>query len=459
MTGFAAIYARYSSENQRPESIPDQVFACRRAAAERGLVVLDEHIYADEAQSGASWDRPALNRLLEAADNRLFQVLLVDDLSRLARDNFYMLRLILDVEFHNIRLISVADGVDTADPHAKLQIQLRGIFNELFLSDLRAKTLRGQIGQKNRGFFVGEATFGYRSFAVGAVRYDKAGRPRPDGHHMRVEPAEASVILRIFELYASGDPVTAIVRVLNAEAVPGRIRSSKGWSTGSVTRILDNEKYSGRWVWNKRGNRLDPRSGRRGSFKKPQSEWKVVEDDSLRIVPQLLWAKVRARRSEIRGIWPGGEGRRGFSSGQGGRSQVFPDHLLCGAMLCARCGRSIGLVSGKPPGYFGCIAARSRGCDNKVRVNRDLAERIILGDVERRLADPRAIRCLFKKTEQALVKLHSAVPKTIRSKTAQLGAERRRLDHLLDFIAEGQVAISANVNTDSGERERRFRRR
>ena len=96
---------------------------------------------------------------------------------------------------------------------------------------------------------------------------------------------------------------------------------------------------------------------------------------------------------------------------------------------------------------------------NKVRVNRDLAERIILGDVERRLADPRAIRCLFKKTEQALVKLHSAVPKTIRSKTAQLGAERRRLDHLLDFIAEGQVAISANVNTDSGERERRFRRR
>ena len=157
MTDFAAIYARYSSGNQRPESIPDQVFACRRAAAERGLVVLDEHIYADEAQSGASWDRPALNRLLEAADNRLFQVLLVDDLSRLARDNFYMLRLILNVD-HNIRLISVADGVDTADPHAKLPIELRGIFNELFLSDLRAKTLRGQIGRKNRGFFVGEAT-------------------------------------------------------------------------------------------------------------------------------------------------------------------------------------------------------------------------------------------------------------------------------------------------------------
>ena len=335
----------------------------------------------------------------------------------------------------------MADGVDTSDPHAKINIQFRGMFNELLLSDLKAKTLRGQIGQKDRDFFVGEATFGYRSVPVGAIRYDKAGRARPEGYRMQIDPAEASVIRRIFDLYVRGDPVTAIVRVLNEEAVPGRIRSSKGWSPGSVTRILDNEKYGGRWVWNKRGNRRDPRTGRRGSFEKPESEWIISKDSELlRIVPQSLWDKVRARRREVRGIWPGGTGRRGFSSGQGGRSRAFPDHLLCGAMVCACCGRSIALVSGKRPGYYGCLAARSRGCHNKVRVNRHLAERIILGDVQRRLSDPAAIRYLFEQMEQVLAQLNSDVPEKIRSKMAQLGAERRRLDNLVDFVAEGRVS-------------------
>jgi DNA invertase Pin-like site-specific DNA recombinase len=46
----AAVYARYSSENQRPESIDDQISACRRLAKERGLTISDDHIYADQAK-------------------------------------------------------------------------------------------------------------------------------------------------------------------------------------------------------------------------------------------------------------------------------------------------------------------------------------------------------------------------------------------------------------------------
>ena len=55
-------------------------------------------------------------------------------------------------------------------------------------------------------------------------------------------------------------------------------------------------------------------------------------------------------------------------------------------------------------------------CDNNVRVNRDLAERIILGDVQRRPADPGASRYVFEQMEQVLVQLNSDVPETIRSK-------------------------------------------
>lgn len=202
----AAIYARYSSENQRPESIDDQISACRRLAGDRGLAISDDHIYADQAQPGARSDRPALAALLAAAPAKQFDVVLVDDLSRLARDNHLMLSIIAELSFEGIRVISVADGLDSDDEESTLAIQVRGIFNELQLRDLKKKTLRGQRGQKERGFFVGEKTFGYRSVPVGEIRMDKKGRPRPEGYAMEIEPTQAATILRFSPPMPTGSP-------------------------------------------------------------------------------------------------------------------------------------------------------------------------------------------------------------------------------------------------------------
>ena len=70
----SAIYARYSSENQRPESIEDQISSCRKLATERGYVVSEEHIYSDMAASGARKDRPGLAALMAAAEAESFEV-------------------------------------------------------------------------------------------------------------------------------------------------------------------------------------------------------------------------------------------------------------------------------------------------------------------------------------------------------------------------------------------------
>jgi site-specific DNA recombinase len=72
----AAIYARYFSENQRPESIEDQGSACQVLAADRGFTVSPNHIFADEAKSGALRDRPPLQALSAAARSRDFEVVL-----------------------------------------------------------------------------------------------------------------------------------------------------------------------------------------------------------------------------------------------------------------------------------------------------------------------------------------------------------------------------------------------
>jgi DNA invertase Pin-like site-specific DNA recombinase len=136
----AAIYARYSSENQRPESIDDQISACRKFARNHCYTISEEHVFSDQAASGARKDRNGLTALLAAAGARTFEIVLVDDLSRLARDNYLMLSVLAKLRFNGVRVVSVADGLDSDDEEATLGIQVRGIFNELQLRDLRKKT-------------------------------------------------------------------------------------------------------------------------------------------------------------------------------------------------------------------------------------------------------------------------------------------------------------------------------
>ena len=297
----AAIYARFSSQSQRSESIADQVLICRRMAEATGLSVLDPHIYVDRAQSGVRRDRIGLLGLLESAKTGQVDVVLVDDLSRLARDNALLQSLVAEFSFHGVHVVSVADGLDSGDEDAMFAIQMRGVFNHLFLADLRQRTLRGQRGQKARGFFVAEAIFGYRSRPVGELHLDRRGRYRPQGYTMEIEPAEARFVVRIYTEYAEGRTPREIAGSLAWEGAPSPVRARKGWLPSTVTGLLHNSKYVGRWVWNRTGTRRDPRTGRCRQVPKDASEWVVVEDESLRIISQGLWDRVREiRRSSTR---------------------------------------------------------------------------------------------------------------------------------------------------------------
>jgi site-specific DNA recombinase len=76
------IYARYSSDLQRPESIADQIRHCRQEAARHpDWLIRDDHVYADEAVSGTSVEgRQGLARLVQAAltTPRPFDLVVVD---------------------------------------------------------------------------------------------------------------------------------------------------------------------------------------------------------------------------------------------------------------------------------------------------------------------------------------------------------------------------------------------
>src|SRR6516225_7576636 len=80
----AAIYARYSSENQRDASIEDQVRQCRARIKQEGWQ--EAEVYSDPAISGATTLRPGYQKMLEDARAGCFEVLVAEALDRLSRD-------------------------------------------------------------------------------------------------------------------------------------------------------------------------------------------------------------------------------------------------------------------------------------------------------------------------------------------------------------------------------------
>ena len=119
-----AIYTRYSSENQSEKSIDDQIRVCKNYILAQGITFYDRYIYVDEAISGSVINRPGLQALEKAAENREFDTVAVDDLSRLSRSNHQMLTLVLKFDYYQIKIISVSDGIITDDDNAKLGIHM-----------------------------------------------------------------------------------------------------------------------------------------------------------------------------------------------------------------------------------------------------------------------------------------------------------------------------------------------
>src|SRR3989338_1819924 len=245
----AAIYARYSSENQSEKSIDDQIRVCRNYCKEHEISSGEEHIYTDEAVSGSLINRPGLQALEKAAENKEFEAVVVDDLSRLSRSNHQMLTIVLKFNYYQIKIISVSDGITTEDENSKLGIQLRGLMNELYLDDLSKKTMRGQEGKKLRGFSAGEKVYGYYSAPVGEMKLNRKGQAKYDGMVNKINAEEAEIVKSIFGEFAEGKSIHTIAVKLNEEGKPTKRKLKGGWNVSTLSRILKNQRYTGIWNW------------------------------------------------------------------------------------------------------------------------------------------------------------------------------------------------------------------
>ncbi len=138
-----ALYARYSSDNQRDASIEDQLRACRGYADTQGWTIVDS--YSDRAISGASLIRPSIQELIMDANAGRFQILLTEAMDRLSRDQEDIAGLFKRMSFAGVKIVTLSEGEIN-----HLHIGLTGTMNALYLKELANKTRRGLPAASNR---------------------------------------------------------------------------------------------------------------------------------------------------------------------------------------------------------------------------------------------------------------------------------------------------------------------
>ncbi|MDP8266267.1 MAG: recombinase family protein [Candidatus Aceula meridiana] len=448
----ASIYARYSSQNQSEKSIEDQIRVCKKYCTENNITVNENSIYIDEATSGSLVKRFGLGALEIAAENKEFDAIVVDDLSRLSRSNHQMLTLVLKFNYLQVKLISVSDGIITDDENSKLGIQMRGLINELYLDDLKKKTMRGLEGQKLRGFSAGESVYGYLTNPFGDLKMNRKGIAKYEGKVHKINPDEAEIVKRIYLDFVSGKSTHKIVEQLNIDKIPTKKHLKGGWNISTVCRILKNEKYIGIWKWKTHKSVRDPITGKRKSISRPESEHLSFSREDLIIINKELWNKAQEHWADLKGTWPISKKKKTYYQ-QKSYVHTSPTHLFSGLMKCKACGGAILLVSGKGLGYYGCYNARRKTCNNTLLVPRKRLEQIIIGKLREKLLTTNNLEYVYRNIEKLIASGLNEVPELTKKKKAQLEKIKTEMHNYLNFIRAGNFSKTVSEALNEAEKK------
>lgn len=453
-----ATYCRFSSDRQRESSIADQLRNCERHADRQGWEITAR--FEDRALSGSKKDRPGYQQMLAAAKRHEFAALLVDDLSRLSRDDIETKEALRRLKFWGVRVIGVSDGFDGTSKGSKIQASVRGMMNEVFLDDLREKINRGMEGKALGGYSLGGKPYGYKPRPIySPTEKDAYGNPAVMASERIIDLEQAEIVKEIFTRYADGWSPRRIADDLNARKVPSpgstwkrEVRRCEGWVGSSVTSILDNPGYCGKMIWKRSQFIEDPETAKIKRYARDAAEWITVEKPELRIVDQKTFDAVRARRAELKAR------NEAIQQAQGKTARFSPPHkyLFSSLLICGTCGANFVV---KDPTRYGCGGHRDGGkhlCDNALRVPRRLLEERLLGGISERLFSEEAVARFRRSFARAVAeRKRKARPdaEAARRKLAELAPQ---IERMVAAIADGtdSVALRARLKDAEGEAER-----
>src|SRR5882724_2696605 len=337
----AVIYARYSSDMQKKRSIDDQFVVCRKYAEREDYKVFDT--YSDQAKSATTmFDRDGLRDLMAAAKRHEFHAVIVEATDRLSRNQADLAWLFEHLQFHGVKIVTVAQG-----EVSEMQIAFDGISNPEYVKKLAQRVKRGHDGITREGRIAGDTSYGYDLVP---------GKPG----ERTINDQEAAVVRRIFTEYANGVTPRQIVAGLARDKIPSPtgapVWSYQGIVGGLHKRgLIHNHLYVGELVRNRFKNIKNPETGKRITRKAPEDELIVVPVPDLRIIDQHLWDAAHAVREDraLQKFGPSGYLRRPVVA----RKQ----HLLAGLLRCGECNGMMSVTASSRIGQrVGCSGATYR---------------------------------------------------------------------------------------------------
>lgn len=302
----AALYARYSSDSQRAESIVAQIRAGREYCRRKGYHIIKE--YADEAYTGTNDNRPAYREMLRDAAAGLFEVVIFHKVDRNGRNEFDYYKNKQELARHNVRVEYSGQAFDSTSPEgALMENQLVGLA-AYYSRNLSREVKKGL----KENVLAGKITGGRPLFGYSVDKNKK----------YVINEEEAVAVRYIFERYAAGASYIDILREVNARGY--RTRRGAEFGKATLHDMLNNRRYIGTCILGKNQPYLD---GRRNSHRPDHDGMIIVPNGCPAIISPDLFQAVHERMQENR--------RRG-----GRRTAKYP-YLLSGLVYCGECGASM----------------------------------------------------------------------------------------------------------------------
>lgn len=418
----AAVYARYSTNNQDPTSIDDQVKCCLEYARRNNYHVPEELIFRDDAVSGTERNRVGLGALLNSAELKQCSAVIFFDPTRLTRTMRDAMEIKELMEFYDIKLIFAADGLTSDSPGFKIQLQAVMLAAELYIDMAKQHTGKAHKRLLEGGFLAGSVPYGFTTVEV-------QGGKKP-----KIIEEEAEILRRIFQEFIEGASLAGITLGLNNAKVASR--SGGGWNISEVSRILKNETYRGIYIRNRTTTKKDPKTRKKITVKLPPQEWLRVEMPEFRVIPDEVWLKAKEKFETLNSVFPTGGRGSGFVKQKFGRNKSYPESLLSGCLKCAKCGGAFVQVSGKNGGYFGCRNARDGRCDVRKLIRRDLLEKIFLEKLSSIFDNCDAIEKMIRAADEKIKEKYQHLPGQIKSAQKKVTDCRKGIANLKDAIKQ-----------------------
>ncbi|WP_072071483.1 recombinase family protein [Peptoanaerobacter stomatis] len=394
-------YARFSSDNQREESIDAQVRAIKKYCNDNNYTLI--RIYSDEAYSAKTDKRPQFLQMLKDSKSQQFSAVIVHKFDRFARNRFDSVKYKYELKQQGIKVYSVLEHLSDT-PESVLMESLYEGMAEYYSLNLGREVMKGMMENAEKGLFTG---------GIPPLGFDIINKK------YTINEYEAEAVRIIYSMYINDFSYTKILNTLNNKGY--KTKKGKVFGKNSLHEILKNEKYIGNYVYNLRQSEMN---GKRNNHS-IKSEDEIVRKEGIlpAIIDREVWDKVRAKM----------DGKKRNN----GKNKAIEKYLLSGKIYC-ECGAKMHgnrRGNGNTKGYIYTSYNCSNKCGNK-GIEKNKIENFVLEHLKDYFTDDIKEE-LFETMKNKFFENKTKASYKIKIYEKELRIVQKQIDNIVQAVADG----------------------